>query len=245
MKRNRLVPAVGVVGGEASLLKWPNLVDAENADYVVIVQRPQMLKSFPIERAIAMLERGQSQFLSLVFEKMMVPSVPLIDAVVIRADLFSAYQLAGSREPLIVERVWAIADNPLTLKVRWRDAWRSNGPLLPAPKSDLAELKRYLTTARELAKLIKQTRGDQVATDFINENVIFNELILYFHAINREPVLYFANLKLLLVHSGIEYRGELNGYAKFVADVLEAVKHESRAKVLRMLGDSPETSLFY
>ena len=147
---------------------------------------------------------------------------------------------------MIVERVWAIADNPLTLKVRWRDAWRANRPLLPAPKSDLAELKKYITTARELAKLIKQTRGDQVATDFINENVIFNELILYFHAIDREPVLYFANLKLLLVHSGIEYRAEtIDGYAKFVADVLEAVKHDSRAKVLRLMGDSPETSLFY
>jgi hypothetical protein len=59
-------------------------------------------------------------------------------------------------------------------------------------------------------------------------------------------VLYFANLKLLLVKSGLEYRSEqIEGHPKFVVEVLEAVKHDSRAKVLRLLGDSPETSLFY
>ena len=98
----------------------------------------------------------------------------------------------------------------------------------------------------ELAKLIRQTRGDAVATDFINQNVILGELILYLHAIDREPVLFFANLKLLLVKSGLEYRSEqIEGHAKFVVEVLEAVKNDSRAKVLRLLGDSPETSLFY
>ena len=90
MKRNRLVPAVGVVGGKASALKWSNLVEVEDADYVVIVQRPQMLTGFPIGRAIARLEKDSSQFLSLVYRGLMEPSVPDTDAVVIRSDLFSA-----------------------------------------------------------------------------------------------------------------------------------------------------------
>jgi len=241
VKRNKLAPAVAVVGAAADKLKWPNLVAIEDSDYVVVVQQDEFLSGFPIDKAIAALERERSQFLSLTVGRD--SPVPFMQAVIVRADVFSAYQMAAGLHPLKLERAWAVADNPIKLGLRGRG---SKVSAISEPKSDLTALKAYLAEAKSLANLLEQTRGAEAATSFINENVICGELVSYFHAIYRESVLFFGNLKLLLVGSGLTYRsGASSPGADRIAEVFSAVKLESRANVLRLLGDSPETSLFY
>ena len=211
---------VGDLGRE---LKWSNITSLKDADYVLVALAP-VPKPLPMEQLVESLESEGARFgYAMKYPSL---SIPPVGGALIRLDLYREAKFGAEPDFDSMVRAWVLAGSSVRIA---KFDWRESKPY--EPKSDLNQLAVELDAVKKTLAWIKKNGSEDDTAEYLDH---FAHCILtpYLYAIESEPVLYFAKLKLQLLESKLQPAAQ---EPAVINDVIRAVLSGSRAESLRFL----------